>query len=276
MSRSVIFVLISFTIVCVIVVMLMNSRVYVRTNHIIHKISDEKNDTCTFLLRNYIKLQVTMERLKGLINVCKINGYFKDRIEYDFTSESLKTLNCLFKPRKLFNSTFPKVALASFPGSGNTMTRGLSEIVTGKVTSTVYSEMPCPSRGYAFIFKTHRTDNMVRNKDCLKVNTHHLNYTKAIYIIRNPYKAILAEYNRQHHRDAETHAGGKYFGATWKTFVSEKSRKWKTMTLYWLKALQKPVYLLVYENLLAYRMREVYSLAQFLDVNLVLCLKQFC
>ena len=57
----------------------------------------------------------------------------------------------------------------------------------------------CPARGNVFIVKTHRTDNSLQNHpDCIKIGKTKLNFSSAIYILRNPYNAILAEFNRQH------------------------------------------------------------------------------
>ena len=57
----------------------------------------------------------------------------------------------------------------------------------------------CPVRTKLFIVKTHRTDNSLKlHRDCVEMGITKLDFSSAIYIIRNPYNAILAEFNRQH------------------------------------------------------------------------------
>ena len=49
-----------------------------------------------------------------------------------------------------------------------------------------------------FIVKTHRQDDsLITHDDCVKIGSKRLNFSCAIYIIRNPYNAFLAEFNRQ-------------------------------------------------------------------------------
>ncbi|XP_045196577.2 WSC domain-containing protein 2-like [Mercenaria mercenaria] len=235
-------VLCSITILCLLVLVLLNKSAIFRISHI-----RQNNDTCNSFLRKNLKEQITEAHLKRLIDICKADGYLNDLEEFDMPvlNEILNNLKCLSKPKKFFKSTKPLVALASFPGSGNTMTRGILETVTGILTVPNNRRELCPSRGYAFIIKTHRTDDHAQSQDCLNVNTHRLNYTKAIYILRNPYNAMLAEYRREIKVKS---LQGNYFGAPWKAFVYKMSTQWKKMTIYWLKTFNKPVHLLVYEK----------------------------
>lgn len=52
----------------------------------------------------------------------------------------------------------------------------------------------CPGSGLAFIIKTHRTSPYLQGG----VNCPKSNSTGAIIIIRNPYAAMIANYNRLH------------------------------------------------------------------------------
>lgn len=99
------------------------------------------------------------------------------------------------------------VALASLPGSGNTWVRGLLETATGMCTGAVYCDISLRVTGF--------TGEFVRSGSTLVVKTHenvpiwvgsrfprylsenHGRYGSAIFIIRNPFRALIAEWNRK-------------------------------------------------------------------------------
>ena len=95
-----------------------------------------------------------------------------------------------------FKSSGPVVALASFPGSGNSWVRQLLEASSGIYTGAVY----CDSS----YIKAGMIGEGVRTNSVIAVKAHQdpplanklMKYNKAIYIIRNPFDAILSEYNR--------------------------------------------------------------------------------
>lgn len=95
-----------------------------------------------------------------------------------------------------FQSTGPVVALASFPGSGNSWVRQLLESATGIYTGAVYCDSSYINAGMigegvdtnnVIAIKAHYTPSFVKKL---------LNNDKAIYIIRSPFGAILSENNR--------------------------------------------------------------------------------
>jgi hypothetical protein len=50
-----------------------------------------------------------------------------------------------------------------------------------------------------FIVKTHlKSNSSIGHPDCTKIAISQLNFSRAIYILRNPYNAIAAEFNRRH------------------------------------------------------------------------------
>jgi hypothetical protein len=82
------------------------------------------------------------------------------------------------------------VALASFPGSGNTWLRYLLEQATGIYTGSVYADD---------VLVEHNFTDRIVNSSVLVVKTHLTNYGtfgKAVLLIRDPMKAILADFNR--------------------------------------------------------------------------------
>lgn len=93
------------------------------------------------------------------------------------------------------SSEKPIAALASFPGSGNTWLRYMLQQATGILTGSVYKDYGLLKSGFpaesisntsVLLVKTHEWGNIVHNK-----------FGKAILLVRDPAKAILAEFNRQ-------------------------------------------------------------------------------
>ena len=102
------------------------------------------------------------------------------------------------------SSTRLPVALASTSGSGNTWIRGLLERATGICTGFLYCDYAMRREG--FIGETVKSGNV------LVVKTHTISpkwygtrgpymddpyYGAAVYILRNPYKSMIAEWNRK-------------------------------------------------------------------------------
>ena len=105
------------------------------------------------------------------------------------------------------------VALASFPGSGNTWVRGLLQEVTGICTGGIYCDTTLRISGYP--------GETLRGGNTLVVKAHHVDprwtgvyyppnatytyfdrvskipiFEAAIFLIRNPFNALVAEWNR--------------------------------------------------------------------------------
>ena len=96
-----------------------------------------------------------------------------------------------------FKNSGPTVALASYPGSGNSWVRQLLESSTGIYTGAVYCDV-------AYINVGMFGEGVMTN-NVLAVKLHHeptyaskfVNSDKVIYIVRNPFGAILSENNRK-------------------------------------------------------------------------------
>ena len=95
-----------------------------------------------------------------------------------------------------FQRSGPVVALASFPGSGNSWVRQLLESATGVYTGAVYCDASYINAGMigegidtenVIAIKAHFGPTFIKNL---------LNNDKAIYIVRSPFGAILAEHTR--------------------------------------------------------------------------------
>ncbi|XP_077164060.1 sialate:O-sulfotransferase 2 isoform X2 [Paroedura picta] len=127
------------------------------------------------------------------------------------------------------------IALASFPGAGNTWARHLIELATGFYTGSYYFDGSLYNKG----FKGERDHWRSGRTICIK--THESGqkeieaFDAAILLIRNPYKALMAEFNRKYggHIGFASHAHWK--GKEWPEFVKNYAPWWATHTLDWLK-----------------------------------------
>ncbi|XP_065502569.1 sialate:O-sulfotransferase 2 [Caloenas nicobarica] len=127
------------------------------------------------------------------------------------------------------------VALASFPGAGNTWARHLIELATGFYTGSYYFDGSLYNKG----FKGERDHWRSGRTICIK--THESgqkeieSFDAAILLIRNPYKALMAEFNRKYggHIGFAAHAHWK--GKEWPEFVANYAPWWATHTLDWLR-----------------------------------------
>ena len=121
----------------------------------------------------------------------------------------------------------PPVALVSFPGSGNTWVRGILEAATGICTGAMYCDASLCSQGFigenlqsgsVLVVKTHGSAATWLESQSKRKGY----FGSAIFIVRNPLNALVAEWNRKvankfHSRTVflETHtksAGKVWFG----------------------------------------------------------------
>ncbi|XP_053691158.1 WSCD family member AAEL009094 [Sabethes cyaneus] len=161
-----------------------------------------------------------------------------DRITSDRVLPAQKSSN-----RKL-------TALVSFPGSGNTWLRYLLQQATGILTGSVYKD-------YGLLKSGFPAEN-VANSSVLVVKTHEWGpnawapYGKAILLVRNPKKAILAEFNRQsggHVGFASPDRYRRTKGRYWTQFVKNKLWAWEQTNLSWAKNFTGEVKLIFYDEL---------------------------
>ncbi|CAH1118724.1 unnamed protein product [Phaedon cochleariae] len=142
------------------------------------------------------------------------------------------------------------IALASFPGSGNTWLRYLLQQATGLFTGSVYKDygllkngFPAESvlNGSVLVVKTHEWGPKSRNK-----------FSKAILLVRAPAASIQAEFNRQsggHIGFASPDRYKRMRGRYWQQFVTDKLNGWQQMNLDWLYNFTGPTHVIFYEQL---------------------------
>ncbi|KAF5286574.1 hypothetical protein FQA39_LY16257 [Lamprigera yunnana] len=168
------------------------------------------------------------------------------------------------------------VALASFPGSGNTWLRYLLQQATGLYTGSVYKDYGLLKSGFPA--------ESVSNGSVLVVKTHEWGansrkmFTKAVLLVRAPAPAIQAEFNRQsggHIGFASPDRYKKTRGRYWQQFVADKLKMWKQMNLDWLYNFTGPTHVIFYEQLVDNVRHTLTVLLNFLEVpisdNLLMC-----
>lgn len=163
----------------------------------------------------------------------------------------------------------PTVALASFPGSGNTWLRYLLQQATGLLTGSVYKDYALLKNGFPA--------ELVVNGSVLVVKTHEFGpnarkpFDRVVLLVRNPFASLQAEFNRRSgghtgHASADKYKrnGGKY----WKNFVNTKGEEWAKMNLDWFNAFPTPDKLVVfYEDLLAKPLEVLQQVLDFLGLQ---------
>ena len=147
------------------------------------------------IIRQVKVTNLTSESVKRQFIYCAIFSLVKRR---DAPSDHVILPRSLQKCKRMSfqNSGTPgPVALVSYPGSGNSWARVLLEEATGIYTGSVYCD-----KHYLFsgmIGEGISTDNVIAIKSHSSVEEMVQYSNKVIYIIRNPLKAIVAEYTRQ-------------------------------------------------------------------------------
>lgn len=168
---------------------------------------------------------------------------------------------------KYRNPYGPSIALASFPGSGNTWLRYLLQQSTGYFTGSVYKDYGLLKNGFPA--------ESVFNGSVLVVKTHEWGaptrkmFSKAILLVRTPSAAIQAEFNRQNGGHIGFAAPDKYKrlkGKYWQDFVLRKLKQWHDMNLDWLYNFTGPTHVIFYEQLVDDIENTLKTILQFVDI----------
>ncbi|XP_077457595.1 sialate:O-sulfotransferase 2 [Stigmatopora argus] len=140
------------------------------------------------------------------------------------------------------------VALASFPGSGNTWARHLIELGTGFYTGSYYFDASLYNKG----FKGERDHWRSGRTVCIKTHESGKKEIEAfhscILMIRNPYKALVAEFNRKYGGHIGFASQANWKGKEWPDFVKTHTPWWGSLILDWLHC-GKNIHLVYYEDL---------------------------
>jgi len=145
----------------------------------------------------------------------------------------------------------PHVLLTSVPSSGNTWLRYLLEKASGFFTGSVYKDKPVFEKGYL----GEMTDQTVIVKDHFYDQKFNL-YNAAIFIVRDPYKTMLAEFKRQ--------KTASHVGVVDSETIKKDFQLYDEGTLLFLSrsltSKNIPLYVVVYENLVKDPIGEVRKL----------------
>lgn len=234
-----------------------------------------KTEACKKLLYQYRNISLNDKFLQVLAEVCSVSGQDRTEsiIDKQYLDGALRNVSCSTAKPKYLNQSGPYVALASYPGSGNTWTRVLLESITGVYTGSLYEDKMahfpgskhCPTKVGVTVLKTHMSSNQVVRPGCPNAV-----FSRSIFILRNPYDAIIADFNRINGGKVGIADRNSFNGSRWANFVKNHSYGWREMTLYWMSTYNRPVYVLVYEDLKASTMLEMYKIMEFLNLNVTL------
>ena len=167
------------------------------------------------------------------------------------------------------------VAMASFPGTGNTWLRYSLEQYTGILTGSLYNDSVLReelrgegiSDGRVSAIKMH---GFSHSKEKLFEFDPVLNcsFKKAIILMRHPKEAIIAETNR---RFTEPEHTGVIRRGRWKSkivqdYIISLLDKWSRFMLHWFVTFTGHKHIVLYENLKNDLLNEIRKVANFLEL----------
>ncbi|XP_066119034.1 sialate:O-sulfotransferase 1 [Saccopteryx bilineata] len=158
------------------------------------------------------------------------------------------------------------VALSSFPGAGNTWARHLIEHATGFYTGSYYFDGTLYNKG----FKGEKDHWRSQRTICVK--THESGrreiemFDSAILLIRNPYRSLVAEFNRKCAGHLGYAADRNWKSKEWPDFVNSYASWWSSHVLDWLKY-GKRLLVVHYEELRRSLVPTLREMVAFLNVS---------
>ncbi|XP_037078836.1 WSC domain-containing protein 1-like [Pollicipes pollicipes] len=168
------------------------------------------------------------------------------------------------------------MALASFPGSGNTWTRYLIEAATGVFTGSVYRDQGLMSKGFygefeaqscgcTLLMKTHgyTLGSTPSPKQRLVEVARH--GRRAVLLVRNPYEAFLAYRNFMKGGHLRYAPDSYFSGSGWNSYVTQKATLWRNFNIDWVN-LTTSVHVIHYEDLKQDPVREIRDFLRFIGL----------
>ncbi|KAM8898136.1 sialate:O-sulfotransferase 1 [Spinachia spinachia] len=159
------------------------------------------------------------------------------------------------------------VALSSFPGAGNTWVRHLIELVTGYYTGSFYFDGTLYNRG----FKGEKDYWKSGRSICVK--THESGqkeieiFDSSILLIRNPYRSLVAEFNRKCAGHLGHATDAQWKSKEWPEFVSSYAPWWASHALSWLK-FGRRLLVVHYEDLQRALLPQLHVITAFLNATI--------
>ncbi|XP_046326452.2 WSCD family member GA21586-like [Haliotis rufescens] len=131
---------------------------------------------------------------------------------------------------RLSTRVLPQIALASYPGSGNTWVRHLLQQMTGIATGSIYNDEQLRHNGFP--------GESLSNGSVVAVKTHNhyagKDYARAILLIRNPYESMLSLFKLANSNHTGEPSVDRY-GKQWGTFTEERIRGYIPLFASWIK-----------------------------------------
>ncbi|KAA0704179.1 WSC domain-containing protein 1 [Triplophysa tibetana] len=159
------------------------------------------------------------------------------------------------------------VALSSFPGAGNTWLRHLIESATGFYTGSYYFDGSLYNKGFKGE-KDHWQSGRV-----LCVKTHESGqreiemFDSAILLMRNPYRSLMAEFNRKCAGHLGYASDARWRSKEWLEFVDSYSSWWVSHALAWLKFARR-LLVVHFENLQKDLVPQFRTITVFLNISI--------
>ncbi|GAV08051.1 hypothetical protein RvY_17802 [Ramazzottius varieornatus] len=161
----------------------------------------------------------------------------------------------------------PKIALASFTGSGNTWLRGAIEQATGIWTGSSYPDNELYNGGFYGELVNDQKVIVIKTHTFGKKATKH-NYQKAILLIRKPEDAILAKWNQYKTRTHTGIAKGEsYDTREWEYFAPRAINEWKDLNEYWLSQNPLTLHVVHFEDLMKNKKEELRKILEFINAE---------
>ncbi|KAJ8035779.1 WSC domain-containing protein 2 [Holothuria leucospilota] len=170
------------------------------------------------------------------------------------------------------NGSIPLRALASFPRSGNTWTRRLLEHATGIFTGSIYWRHESQLSIGSNIFLGGNTPYNAGSTLCTKTHVFSEQKIKefhdgAILLLRNSYKAIVAEAFRRYRgvsREGKKRATEFIKSKKWTDFVRKCATDWEATAINWCQY-SKRLLVVYYEDLQKNTSKELMRMIEFLN-----------
>ncbi|XP_077980461.1 sialate:O-sulfotransferase 1-like [Glandiceps talaboti] len=161
----------------------------------------------------------------------------------------------------------PMVALASFPGSGNTWLRHLIEQATGIYTGNVKRSPVLDAAGFRGEDEDWRSGTTIVQKSHDFSRDLIRRFHSSVLLIRNPYKAMLAEASREHAGKTGFAPLDIYYNEKgWDLYVKKYSSEWESQVSQWLLFHDGPMLLVRYEDIKDNPLHELRRITKFLNV----------
>ncbi|XP_072178145.1 sialate:O-sulfotransferase 2-like [Diadema setosum] len=166
------------------------------------------------------------------------------------------------------NGTLPLLGLASFPGSGNTWLRYLIERATGVYTGSVFCDKSLLNGG--FLGECERADcgcTSVVKMHWFLSGYEYLEWKGGILLLRNPYNALVAEWNRRKGKGHIGHAAEETFRTPeWNGYVLKEHLWWIKITTDALARFGPRVMVVHYEHLVTDLATQLGRVVSFLGI----------